>query len=222
VSTFYSRMVVCPRCAGDLDVLLARGVHVPARDDLRAAILDRTFHRVHCAGCADRLELEQRVVYTDFERKHWIYGCVEADRADWPAWEARVRDDATRMLRDQSPLVAHLADGLRVRVVFGYEELREKLVVWEAGADDALIECLKIRAVAGDPRLALAPLVVERIEPTDEVVLLSGEVAIRCEPGWLRDTDRDRATLARRYPELFAGGYVNLRRLLRPLASDRT
>jgi len=222
-------MVACPRCAGELDVWLARGIHAPRRDDLRAAILDRSLHRVRCAGCDERIEVEQRVVYTDFERKQWIYCCVEADRADWTRWEARVHDDATRLLRDQSPLIGHLAHGLRVRVVFGYEEMREKLVVWEAGADDALIECLKIRAAAGDPRLALpgSHLVVDRIDASDEVGLLwfpvgavAPELTIACSPDWLRDTDRDRTALARSYPELFRGGYVSFHRLL--LSSRRT
>lgn len=221
MSTFYTRDVVCPRCQHDIEAWLARGIHATRRQDIRDDILARTFEHVRCDRCSADLEVEHQLVYTDFERRQWLYVCTEADRGDWSAWEARLARDVSRKLDEHSPLVAGLRAGLRARVVFGYEELREKLVVWDAGIEDALAECLKIRAFADEPSLALpgSRLSVDRIDADDTVrmiwfapdaVVPARELA--APPAWLRDTDRDRASLSQRLPELFTGGYVNARR----------
>lgn len=225
MSTFYTRQITCPACRAPIDAWLARGVHATRRDDLRDEILARKFHRRVCGACQLALEIEQHVVYTDFARHQWLYVATERDRADWPAWEARLLADIAQVFSEHSPLVHGIGDQLRSRVVFGYEELREKLVIWEAGFEDALVECAKVRAIAADPTLGLPDtrLVVDRIAPDDRVELLQfahGAVVparrVQIDPAWMTDTDRDRASLALRFPELFAGGYVNLRRLLTP------
>jgi hypothetical protein len=41
----------------------------------------------------------------------------------------------------------------RVRLVFGYDELREKVVLADAGLDDIAVECLKLLAIRHDPSL---------------------------------------------------------------------
>ncbi|MBA3465117.1 MAG: hypothetical protein H0T46_34610 [Deltaproteobacteria bacterium] len=231
MSTFYTREVVCPRCQRGMDAWLARGIHASRRTDLRDEILARSFQHVHCDNCSAHLEVEQQLVYTDFERRHWIYVCTEATRADWAAWEQRLSADIARFLGEHSPLVAGLRDGLRTRIVFGYEELREKLVVWDAGVEDALAECLKVRAYADDPSLVLAgsSLVIDRIDGDDTVTLnwfaadaVMPSRQLTAPSAWLRDTDRDRASLAQRFPELFAGGYVNVRRYRASEVSPRS
>jgi hypothetical protein len=215
--------IACPKCDAPLAAQLADAVNAAHRPDLRDEILARQLHRLACTGCDAALELEHRLVYTDLVRRHWLYVGADRDRTAWPALEARLARDLELALSRHSPLIHGLADGLRSRVVFGYEELREKLVIWDAGADDALLECLKVRAVAGDPELA-APgsrLIVDRIAPDDAIDLLwfapgaaAPSAALTAAPSWLADTDRDRASLAMRFPELFRGGYVNFRRMV--------
>jgi len=224
MSTFYTRQIACPGCRAPIDAWLARGVHATRRTDLRDEIFARTFHRCTCAACDARLEIEQHLVYTDFDLHHWIYVATERDRPEWPQWEARLRSDVAHVFSDHSPLVHGVGDLLRSRVVVGYEELREKLVLWRAGLDDALVECIKVRALADEPALATAGsrLVVDRVEPDDRLVLLwfadgaatdpQREIALRS--SWLADTDRDRASLMSRFDELFHGGYVSFRRIL--------
>lgn len=81
---------------------------------------------------------------------------------------ARARTNA-RAIFDRafigSPLAAPLREGFKVRLVFGVEELREKLVIWRAGFDDSLIECVKLELVKAEPALALASrLLVDAID----------------------------------------------------------
>jgi len=212
----------CPECGAALEPRLVDAIDPARRPELRDDLLARRFHRLICATCRAALELEHPVVYMDLARRQWLYAGVERDRAAWPALEARLDRDVGLSLSRHSPLVHAAGDGLRSRVVFGYEELREKLVIWDAGADDALIECVKVRAIAVDPELGLprSQLVVDRIDRDDRIALLwfapgaaAPARALTAPPDWLGDADRDRGSLMRRFPELFRGGYVSFRRL---------
>jgi hypothetical protein len=230
VTTWEHHTLPCPRCGAELAARLATGVHVARLPAIRDDILARRFHRAACAACGATTEIRRPFVYTDFGRRHWILAATADDLARWPAWEARLRRDVSHAFDHGSPLAHGLADQLQARVVFGHDELREKLVVWDAGLDDALVECLKLRALASDPSLA-APasrLLVDRAAPDDTLELTwfahaADPIPARrfaTPPGWLRDTDRDRASLAARFPELFAGGFVSVARLLHPANPD--
>jgi hypothetical protein len=223
VSTWSTASFHCPRCASELRAPVALGVHITRIPEVRDDILARRFHRVACAACGGTTEIVTSFVYTDFGRGQWILVATPDQLPRWRDWEAQLRRDLSHAFDRGSPLAHELADRLAVRVVFGCEELREKLVVWEAGLDDALVECVKVRAFASDPALA-APgsrLLVERAAPTDELELLwfahAGDPVPKrsfvTPAAWLRDTDRDRRSLATRFPEVFAGGFVSAARL---------
>ncbi len=146
---------------------------------------------------------------------------IAADQVSaWRRWERAVQDSVTRGFALGSPL-AEAATPRLVRVVIGTEGLREKLVLWQHGLDDGLVECAKLRLVAGQPARAApgAALVVDAVTadgglavdwwpapagpPARRLVLTVDDLAA---------CDRDRAALRARFPELFAGGLVGLMR----------
>lgn len=216
------RLLHCPPCAVELRARVSTGVHLSCVPALRDDLLARRFHRVACHGCSASIEVERPLVYTDFERDHWVLVANAGELGRWPAYEARLREDVARVLGRGSSLMQELAGRLRVRVVFGCEELREKLVLWDRGLDDALVECLKLRVYAADPSLA-APgsrLFVEsyRGDALDLQWFARATDArparsLIAPPEWLRDTERVRASVAARVPELFEGGFVSAVRL---------
>lgn len=223
MSTFYTQQLTCPDCQAPIAAWLARGIHAERRTDLRDEVLARRFHRRTCSACGLQLEIERPIVYTDLDLHQWVYVAPESDRRHWRSWEARLAADIARLFSEHSPLVHGIDDQLRWRTVFGYEELREKLVIWRAGLDDAIVECLKVRAVATEPALGTpgSRLVVERVDPGDRLELVwfaAGATtptrSTTLPAAWLLDADRDRSSVMLRFPELFRGGYVNLRRLL--------
>jgi hypothetical protein len=111
------------------------------------------------------------------------------------------------------------AAGFLIRVVFGYEELREKLMLLDAGIDDGIVECMKLHVLAAHAA-TLGPR--DRLL-VDELDGLGGLVMRRPGDAELR-FDADAATLAwhlerrahyqARFPELFEGGFVSANRLL--------
>jgi hypothetical protein len=222
VSVWTTRVIECPRCSASNELQLADSVHVSRVPEVRSAVLDRTFHRATCRECAAPLEVERQVLYIDVERGHWILVVPALQAERWPELEVEFRNGLERALDHGSPLIAPVADDVRRRLVFGYEQLREKLVIWGAGLDDAVVECVKLRAIAADPGLA-APgteLVVDAVTPGDELVILcprDADVRLLVVPGGLvRATDNQRSALRTRYPELFHGHFVNIARLLGP------
>ncbi|MEO8707340.1 MAG: CpXC domain-containing protein [Kofleriaceae bacterium] len=223
MSTWTTRSLACPRCGVLASVRIAAGVHVARAPEVREQILAGQLHRFTCSGCDESTQVEAAFVYTDFPRHHWISVATPDELASWRDHEARLAGEVARAFELGSPLAHPLADGLRVRLVFGSVELREKLVVWGAGIDDALVECVKVRAFASDPELA-APgsrLLVETVAADGLVLAWFAGAADRTParrvevPGaWLADTDRDRASLAARFPELFGSGFVSVARLV--------
>jgi hypothetical protein len=217
-----TRSVPCPRCGIAATVRIADGVHVARDPELREQVLARDLHRFTCSGCGESTEIDTSFVYTDFSRRHWILIAALDELASWRELETRLAGEVRRTFDHGSPHAHALAGGLRVRLAFGLVELREKLIVWDAGLDDALVECVKVRAIASDPQLA-APgsrLLVEDVS-ADALTLAwfdGGDArATRrfvTPPSWLADTDRDRSSLAARFPELFRSGFISVARLL--------
>jgi hypothetical protein len=224
MSTWQHVTVRCPRCASDVSVRVADGVHITRVPHVREQILARTFHTFTCASCSSMFPVTKRLVYTDFDRDHWILVGLAGDEATWPASEAQLNKDITMAFDHGSPLVHWIANRIRSRVVFGYEALREKLVIWDAGIEDGVIECMKLRAIATDPTLGAAgsQLVVDRIGDDGSIHFIWRERAaaafvreLAVPASWLAETDRDHASLVARFAELFGSGYVSFRRLAR-------
>ncbi|MCW5806551.1 MAG: hypothetical protein KIT31_29570 [Deltaproteobacteria bacterium] len=213
MSTWFEELVPCPACGREVRAKLAYGAHVARAPEVRAQVLERSFHRATCA-CGEVFRARRGVVYTDVDRRQWIQVSLEEERPIWPELEV-----ATGALFERAftgaPAAAELAEGMRVRLVFGYEELREKLVVWAAALDDAVVECLKLRAIERDPSLAATPLVVERVTGGALVFEPAGREPFTI-PAAAVDAAHADMRLPPRFPELFGGRYVALHRLLGP------
>ena len=219
MSTWSERELTCPECGATVHARIALGVHVGRVPEVRDAILARRFHRFTCPA-GHELAVDVSFEYTDLERKQLLLVGTHSRRGEWAAWESHLADLVHRVRDLGSPLVHWIVEGLRSRVVFGLDELREKLVLWQHGIDDALIECIKIRAWASDPTLATpgSRMFVDDVRDDDTLVCVwlppaGAARTLELPAHWLRDAERERETLARRFPELFGGGFVSIARL---------
>ena len=212
MSTWFDESIRCPHCALEQTARLAHGVHVARAPEVRDQILARTFHAITCRGCAHIFVAQRPLIYTDMDRRHWVQVALPEERARWPEYETAVDEIFARAFTG-SPLARDLQERMKLRLVFGLEALREKLVLWQANLDDRAIECMKLDLVRRDPSLARADLVVDRVEGDALVVRVDGTRELVA-PGvaeWDADT-----RLPARFPELFGGRYVSFHRLLGP------
>jgi hypothetical protein len=128
-----------------------RGAHAQRAPELRERALAGTLDDVICTRCGENRHAGIEMVYTDVPRGEWIYVARHADLSRW----ANVEQHGTQLLRTalaSSPTAGELPQH-HVRVVFGTDELRERLVIWNAELDDAVVECVKLDCVREKPDL---------------------------------------------------------------------
>lgn len=111
----------------------------------RKDILDRTFHKTHCPSCKMSLCIDIPLVYFDKERHTLIAVGKEQDHY-------RV-EQFSELLKISEKDIPSFLNLYNLRVVFGLEELREKLIAQDAEIDDRLIEGLKILILYEHPFL---------------------------------------------------------------------
>jgi hypothetical protein len=131
----------------------------------------------------------------------------------WPEMEG-VADEVFDRAFTGSPLAEGMRHRFKRRLVFGLEELREKLVIWRDSLDDAVVECLKIHAISREPELSRATsIIVDEVVDGAVRLAIDGERVIEL-PAELVEQFHDDARLPDRFPELFGGRFVSCHRLL--------
>ncbi|MDQ3367355.1 MAG: CpXC domain-containing protein [Myxococcota bacterium] len=215
MSTWFEEAVSCPACGVAIQARLARGIHAARAPEVRDQLFARTFHRVTCVACAITFTAQRAFVYTDTERKHWLQVAPAIERPRWPELEP-----ATEALFDRAftgaPLALEIREGMKLRLVFGLEELREKLVLWRANLDDATVECLKAQLLAHQPRLMRARTIVVDAVTAGALELVVDDTERFVIPAALVERYHDDPRLPDRFPELFGGRYISLFRLTGP------
>jgi hypothetical protein len=225
VSTWYSQQLACAGCGHRFEATFARGIHARRVPEVREQILRGELHAVRCPACNASIVAHREIAYTDFERFQWVQVETPDRLASWAQREAEALALFDRVMAHGAPAIAPLAPRFAVRLVFDLDELRERLAIWDAGLDDAVVECVKLVCVRERPALVgprrrirlrgveangdLALAAIDAASPRLDVArwtvpaaVVAAEVAARAD--WQR-----------RMPELFERGFVSLDRYLR-------
>jgi hypothetical protein len=225
VSTIYSAPFRCVDCGAVLDVRVADSLNANRLPEARRWVLDRTLFQHECA-CGRAVTAIHPFLYADFERGLWLQVLPEDRRPGYHADEPQVVAAYRAAFdRETGPrFIAALGAMVTPRVVYGYEELREKLVCADAALDDALVEALKLEVLVAEPELLRRGVVLLTLDGADPQALhfraygfpaggtgeIIGEMAVARAA---YDALAARAASVRdSYPALFAGVYVNVQR----------
>jgi hypothetical protein len=144
--TTASRRIAC-FCETTFDADIPTQADMAADPEIEPLILDGSFMAVTCPGCGKRLTPEYPFRLTGVKGLGEILMVPEADRGAY-----------TRGTLDY-------ASGWMGRVVVGFPELAEKVLVAGAGRDDRVIEIMKYYLLTGSER-------PEAEEPSEEVRIL--------------------------------------------------
>jgi hypothetical protein len=142
VSTYERFGTRCIRCREAFEIPILKGLHITRAPKIYAAIVEDEFQKFACPKCGYVHRVENSTILTDFE-KHQYLAVEESLTADWRATKAqhvKVFDDCFTF---GPPVAEELAGIMRHRLVFGFQALREKLKVWDAGLDDRAVEAVK-------------------------------------------------------------------------------
>ncbi|MFM7199268.1 MAG: CpXC domain-containing protein [Myxococcota bacterium] len=145
MSTFVRRRLTCTGCGRRFAAALLEGIHITRLPDVRKQLLEGSFQHFTCPHCKKPHHIQNSAVYTDFERGHYI--AVEPELAWGVSVQRAHHQRVFAQSFDQGPPIAQeLAQRFSCRLVDGHAALREKLLLWDAGFDDYVVEGLKLDA----------------------------------------------------------------------------
>jgi len=140
-----AKNVMCPDCGAEQRIEVVDSVSIQRDPEIRDRVLAGTFMRFACAHCASSYLVEADILYTDMDRRLFVGVFPRERRSDVTACEALIGQTYDEVYVGETPAFAQSEFGeLERRVVFGYEQLREKVVCFDAGLDDHIIEAVKV------------------------------------------------------------------------------
>ena len=220
--------IACPAC----DQLQPFESHTNLDIDQQPELLDEIvagdFRRLVCTRCAAEFAVEGELLYTDLGRG-WFIGVFPEARRSEALVLGQMIDALVDELLGQLPAVhRERLSGLRRRVVFGLDELREKALCSVHDIDDHALEALKLSLILRSPRMRRIAeptlLLVDVDERAGDLVLghlLPGQVrpqVIAIPRGvYTRSVDQ-RESWSTLYPLLVSQAYVHFSQCRPPTA----
>src|SRR5262245_7318566 len=147
MAIYHPTSVTCS-CARPFPTHVAHTLSARRSPDVRGRILRLQLHRVVCPRCHQVLVVERPMSYVDPDRNLVVFVQPRGARVGYRRDSARLAAAATGLPARLSP-----ARGRQTRVVYGLDELREKLVAQDLHLDDRVVELLKTLVVYEHPFL---------------------------------------------------------------------
>lgn len=123
--------VACPECGSRGRFFTPESVNATLSPQQRAGVLDRTLFVWECPECGTPLVVDAPFLYHDMRRRFLIRYCPQ------DADEAEFSDAVERAGIFEG-------SGYTLRAVESYEELIEKIVIFEHDLDDRVVELCKL------------------------------------------------------------------------------
>lgn len=223
MSVYQDRDVVCPACGTTFVRSLCvslNGNRVPAVvDDVRAG----RFQRFGCPSCGQDVIADGPLIYTDFDRRHWV-GCFPRTwEAAWRVLEHQSAESFRRAMIDHAaPVMRAEADGYVVRTVFGLPALAEKILAFDHGLDDVVLELLKFEIMRAPdaPELDLDRRLRFVDRDGDRLRFATGESVVRVPTAWYDAVTAQLDAYAAVIDVIAAGPYVDAGRAAIPGDAD--
>ena len=143
MSDTIQKTVACPVCGGDNEITVYKTINAASDPELREKLLNGELLHFRCEHCGHEATLEYPLLYNGMRDGFMVYYIPAVDRE-------KITDEA---------LEKEYADieGVTRRLVGSFNELKEKIHIFESGLDDKVIEVVKA---------ALKDVVEKRTEET--------------------------------------------------------
>lgn len=229
MSWFEPTDVTCPHCQHPFRCGTAESINVTRMPWAKAQIVAGSFHQPDCPACGKSFNVDRDFLYTDFEQWRFVQVFPLVQQGEWPQRERLTEEVFESVCAEGPPFVQQMPERFTVRTCFGLRALGEKVRLWDAGLDDAVVELLKLELLKETPEL--------RTRPTLELTVVAVVPDLdRLEvEAWDREGDADRVVYGvamRRYRELagardqlvedFPGLFYRPFRAFRRLAHETT
>lgn len=139
MSSIRNKIVRCPKCGRENEFLIYESVNVTHDNDLKTKVLNQSIFKYTCE-CGCKTHVFYPVLYHDMDKSYMVQFCSNDKR-----------DEYISNFKEASKL----ASGYKYRIVDKPYEITEKVLIFDAGYDDKLMEILKemIMASKNDPNI---------------------------------------------------------------------
>ena len=128
--------VCCPECKKESEFTVWDSINTSVDPDMEAKVRDRSAFLFHCPECGSETYLDYGFLYHNMDRKLMIQYADSDETAD-EFVHALEESYNTDMFRDL------MENDYTVRVVRARDRLLEKLLIFDKGLDDRLVEIYK-------------------------------------------------------------------------------
>jgi len=140
------KKIKCPKCGEMHEVTVWESINTGEAPDLKADILARKINIMQCRSCNTTAIISEPLLYTDEEKKLMIYfapcGNIEDKRRLYNGVRENTREEIKKI------------KGYNLRFVSEYNELMEKILVFDNGLNDKVTEFLKVLILVQEPEKA--------------------------------------------------------------------
>lgn len=140
MSLMIPEKLTCPYCNRPSTVGLYQSVNVTLEPDLKEKVFSGELFVFTCPLCGEKAKLDMPLLYHDMDRQFLIQSCHSEEDAK----EFCVHNRAI----DAMPKIAK--DGYEFRAVVGLNDLKEKVLVFEAGLNDIIVDLFKYLMLSSD------------------------------------------------------------------------
>ena len=127
--------VTCPYCQTVSEVEAWQSIDTSTDPSLKEAVRQKAVFRFCCPSCLEETLVDYGFLYHQPEDK-WLIEYAPEDSA--------AQDFLNELSEEGDPLQQFVQDGYLIRLVRTQNELVEKLLIFDAGLDDRLIEIYKV------------------------------------------------------------------------------
>lgn len=138
--------VKCPKCGQLNEITVWNSISAKNEPDLKADILSRKINIFTCPSCGQTALMPSQLLYSDPDRKLMIYFAPCADPTEKMTLFEQTKKTTKAEIKD-------LTD-CNLRFVTTYNELMEKILIFDAGFNDKVIEFLKMMILVNEPEKA--------------------------------------------------------------------
>lgn len=157
MSEFKNQLLTCPYCGAKSEFKIWNNINVILDPELKQDVLNKSVFTFICPHCGRRAKVSYDCLYHDAAQEYMLY-LVTSEKSEQDTYQMILDNWSNTMVQQMIQ-----GENYRLRIVHSQNELREKILIFDAGKDDRVIELCKV--------LSLLNMQAQGMEFTDDVEL---------------------------------------------------
>lgn len=132
--------ISCPQCGNIYEIKIWKSINIDLDPQGKTDILNASFNLYSCPDCGREIKINYNCLYHDMEQHKQVYVIC----SNFETELLKLNHEMAEMARDIKDIPFDEFNRLyTLRAVRNYQELREKIMIWDEGLNDRCIEFCK-------------------------------------------------------------------------------